>query len=36
MFEYADMVADCVGIVLGWMVSPPRTPNLLERIERMI
>ena len=35
MFEYADMVADCVGIALGWIAAPPRTPNLLERIERM-
>ena len=35
MFEYADMVADCVGVALGWIAAPPRTPNLLERIERM-
>jgi VanZ family protein len=36
MFDYADMVADCIGIVLGWIAAPPRTPNLLERIERMV
>ena len=28
-FSYADMVADALGIALGWMLAPPRGPNLL-------
>lgn len=28
-FSYADMVADAVGIALGWMLAPPRGPNLM-------
>jgi VanZ family protein len=35
-FEYADMVADAAGAVIGWIASPPRTPALLSRIERYI
>jgi VanZ family protein len=33
-FERADMLADGVGIALGWLVGPPRTLNLLTRIEK--
>ena len=29
-FSYADMVADALGIGLGWMLAPPRGPNLLQ------
>jgi VanZ family protein len=28
-FSYADMAADAVGAVLGWLIATPRTPNLL-------
>jgi VanZ like family len=35
-FEYADMGADCVGIVLGWMLAPPRLPNLLAWSQRWL
>lgn len=28
-FSYADMAADAIGISLGWMLAPPRGPNLL-------
>jgi VanZ family protein len=27
-FEYADMGADCAGIFVGWLLAPPRLPNL--------
>jgi len=30
-FSLADMVADALGIALGWLLAPPRTPNLLQR-----
>ena len=30
-FSVADMVADALGIALGWMLAPPRGPNLLLR-----
>lgn len=32
-FEYADMLANAVGILLGWLVSPPRSPHLLSKVE---
>jgi hypothetical protein len=35
-FDYADMVADCIGVALGWLASPPRTPHLLERVEKVV
>lgn len=33
-FEVADMVADAVGVVAGWVVAPPRMPNILRWLER--
>lgn len=33
-FEYADMLADGLGISLGWLAAPPRTPHVLSRVER--
>jgi VanZ family protein len=33
-FERGDMLADGIGIALGWLAGPPRTLNLLERIEK--
>jgi hypothetical protein len=35
-FGQADMIADGIGIVLGWLLSPPRTPNVLECVETVI
>ena len=32
-FEIADMVAGAVGVCVGWLVSPPRSPHLLRWIE---
>jgi len=34
-FEYADMAADAAGVVLGWLIGPPRTPNMLLELERL-
>jgi len=28
-FELADMAAGTVGVVIGWILAPPRTPNYL-------
>ncbi len=28
-FDYYDMLADAIGIALGWLIAPPRTPDLL-------
>jgi VanZ family protein len=36
MFSTADMVADAVGIVLGWLAAPPRGPNLRTSVGRML
>ena len=32
-FERADMLADGIGVTLGWLAGPPRTPNVLARSE---
>lgn len=35
-FEIADMVADSVGVAVGWLVAPPRTRNALRLLERAV
>ena len=35
-FQLADMVADCVGVALGWAGAPPVLPNLLIFLERFL
>jgi len=35
-FSLADMGADAVGIVLGWLAAPPRGPDLLASLGRML
>lgn len=32
-FEYADMAANTVGVIGGWLLAPPRTTNLLMLFE---
>ena len=32
-FEVRDMIADAYGVVIGWIVAPPRSPPLLQWIE---
>ncbi len=32
-FEVADMLADAIGIAAGWLLAPPRLPNLLRWVE---
>ena len=32
-FEVADMVANALGVAVGWVLAPPRLPNILRRIE---
>jgi VanZ family protein len=34
--EAADMAADVAGIVIGWIAGPPRTINLLDRVEEVL
>ena len=34
-YEYADMLANAIGVVLGWLAAPPRTPNLLLVVEKV-
>jgi VanZ family protein len=29
-FEVQDIAANSLGVAVGWMLSPPRTPNLLQ------
>ena len=35
-FEVADMVADALGVAIGWLLAPPRLPNLLSWAEKRI
>lgn len=35
-FSLADMGADAIGIALGWLLAPPRLPNLLAFAERLV
>jgi VanZ family protein len=32
-FSIADMAADGLGVLLGWLAAPPRTVNLLSWVE---
>ena len=34
-FESADMVADAIGVCVGWLCAPPRLPNFLSLVERL-
>ena len=36
VFEVADMVANAVGVLLGWVSAPPRGPDVLGFVERML
>jgi VanZ family protein len=33
-FDIADMVADAAGVAIGWLLAPPRLPNLLSWAEK--
>jgi VanZ family protein len=35
-FSYADMAANTAGVCLGWLVAPPRLPNLLAAAEAVL
>ena len=35
-FERGDMLADAIGIVIGWVAGPPRMANILERVEKRV
>lgn len=35
-FEVVDMIADALGVAIGWLLAPPRLPNFLFWVERRI
>ena len=35
-FEVADMVANAIGVLLGWVGAPPRGPDVLGFLERRL
>ena len=35
-FEVADMIANTAGVMIGWISGPPRTGNLLSRVESVM
>ena len=36
VFEVADMVANASGVLLGWVVAPPRGPDVFRFVQRML
>jgi len=35
-FEVADMAADAAGVAVGWLVAPPRIPNYLQGMGKLL
>jgi len=35
-YELADMVACAGGVAAGWVLSPPRVPNYLQAVEKVL
>ena len=35
-YDLGDMIANAAGVALGWASGPPRTGNLLSRVERLM
>ena len=35
-FEVADMAADAAGVAAGWLVAPPRIPNYLQGMGKLL
>jgi len=35
-FEVADMAADAAGVAAGWFFAPPRIPNYLRVMEKLL
>ena len=35
-FDYVDMISNTIGVTLGWIAAPPRTPSVLARLESSI
>ena len=36
VFEVADMVANATGVLLGWIIAPPRGPDVFGYVQRML
>jgi len=36
VFEVADMVANATGVLLGWIIAPPRGPDVLRFMQRTL
>jgi VanZ family protein len=34
-FEVTDMAASATGVILGWVLAPPRLPNYLQFVEKV-
>ena len=35
-FEIADMAADAAGVAVGWLIAPPRIPNYLQGMGKLL
>lgn len=35
-FDPHDALANALGVALGWLLAPPRLPNFLVRMERLL
>ncbi len=36
LFDVTDMVANAIGVLLGWASAPPRGPDVLRLVERKL
>jgi len=35
-FEFDDMAADAIGVLIAWISSPPRGPDIVRFVERVL
>jgi hypothetical protein len=35
-FDVWDMAADAAGVAIGWLLAPPRLPNVLCGVESLL
>ena len=35
-FEFVDMAANAVGVLIAWISSPPRGPDIMGFVERVL
>jgi VanZ family protein len=36
MFDLGDMIANAIGVIVGWIAAPPRTANVFSFLEKRV